>query len=111
MYNTVPKNKLNTRFTNAKRKYGISEEDYSDLWQNQNGLCAICGVPLQNILMDHTDLRYKSAIDHDHETGRVRGLLCGACNCAIGYMQDDPERLVPAAGYLLSFQDVLSSAM
>jgi hypothetical protein len=57
-----------------KRNYGLSWGDYTRLLQSQNSLCAICMTP------HHKRLH----VDHCHETGRVRGLLCGPCNTALG---------------------------
>jgi hypothetical protein len=61
----------------------------------QKGCCAICGVH-QNERSDGKDL----AVDHDHETGEVRGLLCTNCNTGIGQLQEDPEVLLKAIEYL-----------
>ena len=71
-----------------KRRYGLSVDDYAKLWLEQDGACAIC-------LVD-ADL----FIDHCHDTGEVRGLLCHYCNAALGLMRDDPARLLRAIDYL-----------
>lgn len=70
-------------------KYGLSEEDYSAMLANQAGQCAICQRHMSN-----------PCVDHDHQTGRVRGLLCHHCNVGIGYMRDDPSILLAAIEYL-----------
>jgi hypothetical protein len=69
-------------------RYGISSEAQEQLLQEQRGVCAICGLdkPL--------------GIDHDHDTGIVRGWLCYSCNTILGHAADDPERLRKAAQYL-----------
>jgi hypothetical protein len=61
----------------------------------QGGVCAACGET-------PSPRRGKSIwnVDHDHSTGRVRGILCTGCNSAIGHLQDDPERCRKAAAYL-----------
>ena len=74
---------------------------YEAMRATQSGRCAICSVELPSHLDDDAgDLRALVAVDHNHDTGAVRGLLCGPCNCAIGYMADDPARLRAAADYL-----------
>lgn len=73
------------RVRNRWRKYGLSDEEFSSL----GDVCAICGVDVP-----------KLDIDHDHSTGRVRGLLCRPCNSGLGMFNDDPERLRAAAEYL-----------
>lgn len=87
-----------SREWSLKKKYSISAEEYSQLLNGQNGVCAICqGIEKH---------KYPSgkirdfAVDHDHETGAIRGLLCTNCNRAIGYLGDSPERLRAAADYL-----------
>ena len=74
-----------------QRHYGISLEEYDRLLTQQNGGCAICheGKP-----------RRRHAVDHNHKTGKVRGLLCGSCNRALGYFKDSPELLASAITYL-----------
>jgi hypothetical protein len=73
------------------RHYGLTSAMTLALFYAQGGRCAICEV-------DTTRL----CIDHDHETGQVRGLLCVSCNAALGHMKDSPERLMAAAIYLTS---------
>lgn len=72
-------------------KYGITNQDYSILLNNQNGVCAICGE-------DPGDRRL--SIDHDHQTGRIRGLLCRNCNSGIGLLKDNAQILARASHYL-----------
>ncbi len=76
------------------RGLGIAEDDYWAMLEAQRGLCAICERKPHGKSRLH--------IDHNHETGAFRGLLCISCNPGIGYFQDDPERLRAAAAYLES---------
>ena len=65
---------------------------YNELLFDQGGVCAICdGVNASGKFL---------AVDHDHETGAVRGLLCSRCNSGLGLMKDDPERLLRAIQYI-----------
>lgn len=74
---------------NKKALYGISRDDYRDLVVGQAGRCLICGlVP---------DVLY---VDHDHTTGKIRGLLCNRCNAGIGFLGDDADRVKVAHRYL-----------
>lgn len=70
--------------TTRLRKYGITEDEYQSLFNKQGGVCAICGgVP---------DTRWKMlAVDHDHQTGKVRGLLCMVCNTMLGRLENRLE--------------------
>lgn len=79
------------------RLYGLVPADYDALYEAQKGLCAICRHP-ETAMARGKVLRL--AVDHDPDTGRVRGLLCGACNRAIGMMRHDPARLRAAVAYL-----------
>ena len=83
------------RWRDMKRKYGISREEFTALWENQNGKCLTCGVELTLTKAGYT-------IDHDHTTGKVRGLLCRMCNRVIGMLKDSPEIFHSIAGYLES---------
>jgi len=73
-------------------KFGISIEEYQDIYDKQNGSCAICN----NVCVTGRRL----AVDHDHTTNKVRGLLCGKCNMAIGLMRDDIYLLKKSIIYL-----------
>lgn len=79
--------------------YGLTEEQYDALVEKQGGVCAICLMP-ERYVDARTGMPRRLAVDHDHETGRVRGLLCGRCNRSIGQFADDHERLTRAAEYL-----------
>jgi len=78
-------------------QFDISVDEYNRLMTEQDGLCAICRRP-ESSLFKGTIRRL--AVDHDHETGDVRGLLCGQCNNGLGRFDDDPLRLRAAAEYL-----------
>lgn len=81
------------------RTYGITKSEYAALFAQQGGVCAICRQP------ERTSHRKDGkpsalAVDHDHTTGEVRGLLCGSCNQGIGSLGDDAARLQAAILYL-----------
>lgn len=81
-----------------RRKYGLSMERYQELLQEQGGVCAICGrVERRRTKFGEV---WGLVVDHDHETGELRGLLCGDCNVAIGMFGDDPGRLLNGVVYL-----------
>jgi len=92
-----------------KKKYHLKERgltlgDFSCLLGRQKARCAICGAALS--MMPH---RPESCmIDHDHITGKTRGLLCLNCNIALGHVQDNPSRLRLMVAYLDKFRDVES---
>ena len=76
-----------------KRKYGISVLDRQKMWEEQGGVCKICGQP--------GDGRWKQlCVDHDHSTGKVRDLLCRRCNTVLGEVYDDPVILNKMSDYL-----------
>ena len=79
------------------RNYGISIEKYLDMAENQNYKCAICyndNFPMKSC---HTGVL---VVDHDHKTGKVRGLLCHNCNRALGLLKDSTEYLENCITYL-----------
>lgn len=77
-----------------KRQYGLGFVEYNKMLEKQNGVCAICNSTPPN----HHKKRLN--IDHCHTTGRVRGLLCDACNRALGLLKDSPELMLKAISYL-----------
>jgi hypothetical protein len=83
----------------------MSYEEYMALFAEQSGLCAVCGKQGESPdTMVRTGRRGASGVlvvDHDHSTGKVRGLLCTSCNSAIGSLDDDPDLLEKAREYLL----------
>lgn len=72
-----------------ERVYGVSADLFEALKAEQGGLCAICRREPD-----------RWAVDHDHRSGRPRGLLCLSCNFALGHFDDDPDRLLAAIAYL-----------
>ena len=90
------KHKATMRRANLKKAYGITVEQYDAMLASQNGECAICyGGPNGKGNRLH--------VDHCHESGQIRGLLCGECNFGLGKFGDDIARLRSAADYLESF--------
>jgi hypothetical protein len=80
------------------RRVGTTIAGYDEMHAAQRGLCAICGRP--ESMRDKFGRVQRLAVDHCHATLRVRGLLCGNCNHALGKFQDDPARLRAAADYI-----------
>lgn len=78
-------------------RHGITQSDYDRMLAEQDGRCAICGSTSTRI----SRKSYRPLlVDHDHETGDIRGLLCDPCNVGIARFNDDPEVLMAAAAYL-----------
>jgi hypothetical protein len=93
------------RNTWLKRVYGITIEDEEELLRKQDSGCGICGTKEPKGASGRgsgpggfTTGRF--CIDHDHETGKVRGILCSSCNFAIGYLKDNSALCLRAAKYL-----------
>lgn len=80
-----------------QRRFGITRHEYAELFHRQNGVCAICAKP-------ETATRNGKvkalAVDHNHTTGKIRGLLCSDCNTGIGKLKDDRNVLLSAVKYL-----------
>ena len=74
-------------------KFGITKEEYNEMYIKQGGVCAICKNP-------ELSTNRSLAVDHDHKTGKVRALLCGKCNKALGLFSDDVDLLNSASSYL-----------
>ena len=85
-------NKDKKREAHYKRLYQITLEEYDIMFAAQNGLCAIC----------KKESTRKLSVDHNHNTGRVRGLLCGECNVGLGNFKEDVDVMVLAINYLRS---------
>lgn len=83
-----------------QKKYGISLDDFNTMWEKCNGNCEICGSSMKLPVKRKGQPLDVVAVDHDHETGKVRGLLCNACNKAIGLLRDNIEILTKAKEYL-----------
>lgn len=94
--NPASSRKWGKKVTKLRRdlsKYGITPDDYEALSQKQGGVCAVCKQPPK---FPKTRL----CVDHDHETGRVRGLLCNECNVALGAAKDSMSVLEKMIAYL-----------
>ena len=76
-----------------QRKYGIDFETYNRMFDEQNGCCAICNT-------HQSELKKRLAVDHCHETGKVRALLCSPCNTSLGGFRDNTTLLQNAITYL-----------
>lgn len=84
--------RLKQRKNNLKQMFGMSIEEYDEKLNKQDGVCKICGLECVS--------GKRLAVDHDHETGKIRDLLCSNCNGGLGKFQDNPELLIKAADYL-----------
>ncbi|MCK5612564.1 endonuclease VII domain-containing protein [Candidatus Pacearchaeota archaeon] len=75
------------RQINLKKKYGIVIEEYNIMFESQGGVCLICGC---SETVKRNDKIKNLAVDHNHVTGKVRGLLCQKCNQALGLLGENP---------------------
>jgi len=76
-----------------QHKYGLTQEQFAALWNQNCGCCHSCGRKLKPGTSGHS-------VDHDHDTGSVRGLLCPQCNLALGLLNEDPVRIRRLADYI-----------
>lgn len=86
----------NSKHRSRMKRYQITDADFNAMWEAQDGCCAICKVKLQ----PRGRSKHSAAIDHNHKTREVRGVLCRGCNHGIGSLGDSPSILIAAAKYL-----------
>ena len=86
------------RESRLRATYGLTAEDFDAMAEVQEWVCAVCEQPEDKV--SETGVLLPLSVDHDHDTGRVRGLLCHKCNTAIGLLRDDPELADRVAEYL-----------
>ena len=85
--------KLSSANTKLKRRFGITLDEFNEMYKNQSGKCLICDAT-------ESMLGHRLAVDHCHITGKIRGLLCKSCNVALGGFKDNIESLKKAIKYL-----------
>ena len=79
-------------------KYGLTPETWEDLFNSQGRKCASCGDP------EPEEGERRFAVDHDHDTGETRKILCHGCNTALGLLKDDIRRIYALADYLAEYK-------
>ncbi len=82
------------KIRNRRNKYNITNKQYNNILEKQNNRCAICGI-------HKSKLDKNFAVDHDHKTGEIQGLLCNACNLMLGCSKDNILILIKASKFLL----------
>lgn len=85
------KAKKSQQATRRKLEYGITQEDFDRILVAQNSLCPLCNM----------EVGQSSHVDHDHKTGKVRGILCSTCNTGLGMFKDDINIFKNAIKYLV----------
>jgi hypothetical protein len=91
-----------TRDRHLRNTYGISLAQYESMLGAQGGVCAICGMPEGLLGGRRGTATLSLAVDHDHATGHVRGLLCSSCNQGLGMFKHEASLLEAALSYLTS---------
>lgn len=91
--NWYKKNKCVRREYSIKTRFGITTKQYENMLHDQGYKCGICGK-------NQSLFKKRFSIDHNHETGKIRGLLCPQCNVALGLFKDNQEILISAAKYV-----------
>lgn len=85
------------RERNLRKDFGIGLDEYNEMLDKQNGKCAICKQEETTVRAGRV---MALSVDHCHQTGNIRGLLCNSCNRALGKFQDSIDHLLAAASYL-----------
>jgi len=96
-YRKTNKFKIASKRSRLRRRYGIMIEEYNELFNEQNGCCAICGK-------HQSKVKGGLGVDHCHTTKIVRGLLCRNCNFALGLLHDDIEIIDSVLDYLKKYK-------
>ena len=91
-------NYLNNKNSSLRLLYGITLNDYNKMFEEQKGCCAICGI-------HQSEIERAFSVDHDHNTGEIRSLLCINCNSGLGLFKDDLSILEEAKKYLEYFKN------
>jgi len=89
--------KLSSANTKLKRRFGITLDQFNEMYKKQEGKCLICNAT-------ESMLGHRLAVDHCHTTGKIRGLLCKSCNMGIGNLKENVDNLQNAIKYLKSFK-------
>lgn len=100
LYAKNPKHREMEYLGGVRRKYGLSQEEYQALGESEDWRCAVCRRDPKAAYADQTLNAQRLHVDHCHETGRVRGLLCGNCNRALGYIEGTPGGLDAFRAYI-----------
>lgn len=90
------------RAGSLKHEYGITPEQYAAIFDSQGGVCCLCGRPPKTKQL---------SVDHCHESGQIRGLLCQPCNAALGRMGDNEEGVLRALDYLRTYPERIKGAL
>ena len=87
------------------KSYGMTQDDYYGFWNTQRGKCYICKIDLKRPSPRNGQCLQTVAVDHCHETGKVRALLCNGCNKGLGMFKDNLDNLKSAVLYLEIFNE------
>jgi len=90
------------RKKHLKETYGLTIEEYDQMFEKQNGICAICGK--REMTKNQYGVR-RLGVDHNHKTGKIRGLLCHKCNTMLGYADENISILLGATIYLERYKN------
>jgi hypothetical protein len=95
---------LKHKLNRTNKRYGITMIERDKMIVNQNNKCLICGVDFSSIPQNHI------CIDHNHITGKVRGILCNKCNSGLGMFRDNPGYILKAVEYIKSSESEIKKA-
>ena len=96
------KNPRNVKHQDLQKRYGWTIEGYEQMLIEQTGVCAACGRPETRMLSGKL---LALAVDHDHDTGQVRGLLCSKCNVVLGMARESVDGLICVMEYLWRWEE------
>lgn len=99
LYHNDGASKKTNKNNSLKKQFGINLTDYENMWRKQDGKCLICAEQSKEIDKKYGKIR-DLVVDHCHKTNKIRGLLCGPCNRALGGFRDDVTILKNAIKYL-----------